>query len=151
VGCGSEVEQKPLYQMLAGRYGDGRPDRSVPVYAAGGYYYPGKNPSALKDEMRSYLDAGYTTVKMKIGGVTLAEDLARIEAVLTLLPSGEHLCVDANGRFALSAALAYARALEPYKLNRRFRGQDPGAKRRSGINRRTRYWHRAQFRSVCAV
>jgi L-alanine-DL-glutamate epimerase-like enolase superfamily enzyme len=112
----AKVEQKPLYQMLAERYGDGRPDRSVPVYAAGGYYYPGKSLSALKDEMRSYLDAGYTNVKMKIGGVALAEDLARMEAVLTLLPSGEHLCVDANGRFDLSTALAYARALNPYQL-----------------------------------
>ena len=112
----AKLEQKPLYQMLADRYGDGNPDGSVSVYAAGGYYYPGKELSALKDEMRSYLDAGYTTVKMKIGGATLAEDLARIEAVLTLLPSGDHLCVDANGRFDLSTALKYARALEPYKL-----------------------------------
>ena len=75
----------------------------VSVYAAGGYYYPGKDISALMDEMRSYLDQGYTTVKIKIGGAPLAEDLARIEAVLKLLPTGECLCVDANGRFDLSA------------------------------------------------
>ena len=112
----AKLEGKPLYRVLADRYGDGQVDGSVPVYAAGGYYYPGKDVSALKEEMRSYLDAGYTTVKMKIGGATLAEDRHRIEAVLGLLPSGDCLCVDANGRFDLSTALEYARALEPYKL-----------------------------------
>ena len=112
----AKLERRPLYQVLATRYGDGLADRSVPVYAAGGYYYPGKDVSALKAEMRSYLDAGYTTVKMKIGGATLAEDRDRIEAVLTLLPSGDRLCVDANGRFDFPSALEYARALEPYNL-----------------------------------
>ena len=112
----AKLQGKPLYQVLADRYGDGQVDRTVLVYAAGGYYYPGKGVSALKAEMRSYLDAGYTTVKMKIGGATLAEDIQRIEAVLSLLPSGDYLGVDANGRFDLPTALEYARALEPYKL-----------------------------------
>lgn len=112
----AKLQRKPLYRVLADRYGDGRVDRRVPVYAAGGYYYPGKDVSALKAEMRSYLDAGYTTVKIKIGGATVTEDRNRIEAVLTMLPSGDCLCVDANGRFDLSTALEYARTLEPYKL-----------------------------------
>jgi L-alanine-DL-glutamate epimerase-like enolase superfamily enzyme len=112
----AKIEERPLYQMLADRYRDGTADRSVSVYAAGGYYYPGKDNSALTDEMRSYLDQGYTTVKIKIGGAPLAEDQARIEAVLKLLPSGDHLCVDANGRFDLPVALTYAHALAPYKL-----------------------------------
>ncbi|HEX4748832.1 MAG TPA: mandelate racemase/muconate lactonizing enzyme family protein [Bryobacteraceae bacterium] len=112
----AKLESKPLYQVLADRYADGSVDPSVKVYAAGGYYYPGKDISALTAEMRSYLDAGYTTVKMKIGGATLEEDRNRIDAVLKLLPSGDCLCVDANGRFDLPTALEYARALEPYKL-----------------------------------
>ena len=117
----AKIANQPLYQMLADRYRDA--DRAhtqvnpqVSVYAAGGYYYPGKDNSVLTGEMRAYLDAGYTTVKMKIGGAPLPEDLARIEAVLQLLPSGDRLCVDANGRFDLPTALAYARALAPYKL-----------------------------------
>jgi L-alanine-DL-glutamate epimerase-like enolase superfamily enzyme len=67
--------------------------------------------------MRSYLDRGYTTVKMKIGGAPLAEDLRRIEAVLDVLHgAGDRLCVDANGRFDRDTALAYGRALEPFGL-----------------------------------
>ena len=113
----AKIENKPLYQVLATRYGDGHADPVVSVYAAGGYYYPGKDVTALTDEMRSYLDQGYTRVKIKIGGAPLAEDQARIEAVLKLLPSGDDLCVDANGRFDLKTALEYAQALAPYKLH----------------------------------
>src|SRR3954451_21265694 len=112
----AKIEGKPLFQSLSNRYRDGTSDRTVAVYAAGGYYYPGKDVSALTDEMRSYLAQGYTTVKMKIGGAPLAHDLERIEAVLKLLPSGENLCVDANGRFDLPTALEYAEALRPYNL-----------------------------------
>ena len=52
----AKIEGKPLFQLLADRYGDGNPNRKVFVYAAGGYYYPGKDDAQLKDEMRSYLD-----------------------------------------------------------------------------------------------
>lgn len=113
----AKIEGKPLYQVLADRYREGKPNCVVSVYAAGGYYYPGKDNSALTDEMSSYLDQGYTRVKMKIGGAPLSEDQARIEAVLKLLPNGDCLCVDANGRFGLPTALEYALALAPYKLH----------------------------------
>lgn len=112
----AKIAGQPLYQLLAERYGVGRPDPAVWVYAAGGYYYPGKDLAALQDEMRRYLDLGYATVKMKIGGAPLAEDLRRIEAVLAVVPDGQALAVDANGRFDLPTALAYAEALAPYKL-----------------------------------
>jgi L-alanine-DL-glutamate epimerase-like enolase superfamily enzyme len=61
----AKIERKPLFQLLAERYGNGTPDRKVFVYAAGGYYYPGQSHDALKDEMRSYIDRGYTVVKKK--------------------------------------------------------------------------------------
>jgi L-alanine-DL-glutamate epimerase-like enolase superfamily enzyme len=112
----AKIAGQPLSRFLAQRYRDGSVDDHVSVYAAGGYYYPGKGTPALIEEMRSYLDLGYTTVKIKIGGASLAEDIERIEAVLKLLPSGDRLCVDANGRFDLQTALDYAHALAPYKL-----------------------------------
>ena len=112
----AKIEDKPLFQLLAERYGDGRPQRKVFVYAAGGYYYPGKDDTQLKDEMRKYLDRGYSVVKMKIGGATLYEDLRRIDSVLSILQDGQRLCVDANGRFDLDTAIAYAKALSRYNL-----------------------------------
>jgi L-alanine-DL-glutamate epimerase-like enolase superfamily enzyme len=112
----AKIEGKPLFRLLAERYGDGQPNSRVFVYAAGGYYYPGKDDSQLKAEMQSYLDRGYIVVKMKIGGVPLPEDLRRIESVLGMLPAGARLCVDANGRFDLDTAVAYAKALSQYDL-----------------------------------
>jgi len=112
----AKIEEKPLYQLLAERYRGGVVDEKVFVYAAGGYYQPGKNLAALQDEMRGYLALGYTVVKMKIGGASLADDLKRIEAVLDVVGNGECLAVDANGRFDLQTAIAYAEALAPYGL-----------------------------------
>jgi L-alanine-DL-glutamate epimerase-like enolase superfamily enzyme len=66
--------------------------------------------------MRGYLDRGYTVVKMKIGGAPLAEDRQRIEAVLTEIDGRGQLAVDANGRFDLETAIAYAKALREYPL-----------------------------------
>ncbi|HWI80431.1 mandelate racemase/muconate lactonizing enzyme family protein [Ramlibacter sp.] len=112
----AKIEGKPLFQLLAERHGNGTPDPRVFVYAAGGYYYPGKDNDKLKAEMQSYLDRGYSVVKMKIGGASLAEDCNRIEAVLGMLNNGERLCVDANGRFDLKTAVDYAKALSQYDL-----------------------------------
>ncbi len=112
----AKIAVKPLFRLLAERYGDGRADPRVFVYAAGGYYYPGKDDAQLKAEMRGYLDRGYTVVKMKIGGASLAEDQRRIEAVLGMLSGGQRLAVDANGRFDMDTAIAYAKALSQYGL-----------------------------------
>ena len=107
----AKAARVPLWKLLADRYNGGNADDTAWVYAAGGYYYPGKGPNALVEEMRSYLDRGYDTVKMKIGAVPLAEDMQRIEAVLKLVGDGRRLAVDANGRFDLDTGLAYGRAL----------------------------------------
>ena len=112
----AKIAGKALFRLLAERYGDGRVNPRIFVYAAGGYYYPGKGLDGLKREMRSYLDRGYSVVKMKIGGAPLAEDQRRIEAVLEELGPGQRLAVDANGRFDLPTAIAYGQALTPYNL-----------------------------------
>jgi L-alanine-DL-glutamate epimerase-like enolase superfamily enzyme len=113
----SKAEGVPLWRLLADRYNKGQADKTAWVYAAGGYYYPDKDVGALQDEMKRYLDLGYSTVKMKIGGVPLADDVKRIEAVLKVLGGkGENLCVDVNGRYDLDEALACGDAVAPYGL-----------------------------------
>ncbi|MFJ8828191.1 mandelate racemase/muconate lactonizing enzyme family protein [Streptomyces sp. NPDC102467] len=113
----SKIAGQPLYRYLSARHGDGTPDDSVFVYAAGGYYAPGKTLADLQNEMKAFLDQGYDVVKMKIGGADLAEDLRRIEAVLEILDGdGSRLAVDVNGRFDLATALEYGKAIEPYGL-----------------------------------
>jgi L-alanine-DL-glutamate epimerase-like enolase superfamily enzyme len=112
----AKIAGVPLYRLLADRYRGGIADSKVFVYAAGGYYYPEKDLSTLQKEMLGYLALGYSVVKMKIGGAPLPEDIRRIEAVLRILKSPDQLAVDANGRFDLDTAIAYAQALGPYGL-----------------------------------
>ncbi|MDQ2762308.1 MAG: mandelate racemase/muconate lactonizing enzyme family protein [Pseudomonadota bacterium] len=111
----AKIAEKPLFRLLAERHGR-EADLRVFVYAAGGYYYPGKDLDALRTEMRRYLDRGYSVVKMKIGGASFGEDQARIEAVLAELDGRARLAVDANGRFDLETAIAYAKMLRQYDL-----------------------------------
>ncbi|WP_280562987.1 mandelate racemase/muconate lactonizing enzyme family protein [Chromohalobacter sp. 48-RD10] len=110
----AKVENKPLAQLLAERFGDGEVDSGVSVYAAGGYYHPGKEIQGLQEEMRDYLEMGYVATKMKIGGVPLKEDLARVEAALEVVGDASRLAVDANGRFDLQNTLDFADGLAPY-------------------------------------
>ncbi|MBJ8371744.1 mandelate racemase/muconate lactonizing enzyme family protein [Citrobacter cronae] len=111
----AKIANKPLFRLLAEMKGVEANPR-VFVYAAGGYYYPGKDLSALRQEMRGYLNRGYNVVKMKIGGASLEEDRRRIEAVLTEIGEEARLAVDANGRFDLETGIAYAKMLRDYPL-----------------------------------
>ena len=66
--------------------------------------------------MKHYLGLGYSCVKMKVGGVPLAEDLKRIEAVLKIVGAGDRLAVDVNGKFDLPTAIEFGKAIEGYGL-----------------------------------
>lgn len=119
----AKIAGKPLWKLLSERYNGGRSDSKILVYPGGGYYYPGKEIEGLQAEMRKYQEQGYKVVKMKVGGADLATDLKRIEAVIKIAGSGANVAVDANGRFDLKTAIAFGRAVEPYKL---FWYEEPG-------------------------
>jgi L-alanine-DL-glutamate epimerase-like enolase superfamily enzyme len=112
----AKIVDQPLHRVLAERYNDGRLSDKVFCYVGGGWYWPGQTITDLQDEMRRHLAAGYTMVKMKVGGLPVAEDCRRIEAVLKVLGSEHRLAVDANGKFDRAAALVYAKALKPFGL-----------------------------------
>ena len=112
----AKIAEQPLHRLLADRFNGGRIADKVFCYVGGGWYWPGQTIKDLQDEMRRHLDAGYTMVKMKVGGLPLEEDLRRLEAVLQVVGSPEHLAVDANCKFDRAEALRYARALSPFKL-----------------------------------
>ena len=112
----AKIAGKPLHRVLAERFNNGKLPDKVFCYVGGGWYWPGQTVKDLQDEMRHHLDAGYTLVKMKVGGLPLDEDVRRLEAVLKVVGSGEHLAVDANCKFTRAEALAYAKALSSFKL-----------------------------------
>jgi L-alanine-DL-glutamate epimerase-like enolase superfamily enzyme len=106
----AKIADRPLHRVLADRYSGGLMPGKVFCYVGGGWYWPGQTLADLQDEMRRHLAAGYTMVKMKVGGLPLAEDCRRIEAVLQVLGHERRLAVDANGKFDRDAAL------EPFGL-----------------------------------
>ena len=112
----AKIAGKPLHRVLAERFNNGKVPSSVFCYVGGGWYWPGQTIKDLQDEMRRHLDAGYTLVKMKVGGLPIDDDVRRLEAVLKVVGSGDHLAVDANCKFDRAEALAYAKALAPFKL-----------------------------------
>ncbi|AFK61542.1 mandelate racemase [Advenella kashmirensis WT001] len=111
-----KLQDCPVSQLIRQRYRLDHDGHRVFVYAAGGYYYEGEGSRKLKEELQSYRDSGFTMYKMKIGGASLSEDMRRIEDALTVAGEGWNLAVDANGRFDLAAARAYARSIQPYQL-----------------------------------
>lgn len=111
----AKLRDEPACVTIA-RHAGRVPAPTVPVYAAGGYYYAEGGAEQLRAEMRGYLDLGYDAVKMKIGGAALGEDLMRIEAVIDIVGDAGRVAVDANGRFDRDEATRWAAALAPYGL-----------------------------------
>jgi L-alanine-DL-glutamate epimerase-like enolase superfamily enzyme len=76
----AKARRLPLHALLTQRYGHGSPSGHVFCYVGGGWYRPGQTLDDLRDEMRRHRDAGYSMLKMKIGGASIDEDRRRIEA-----------------------------------------------------------------------
>jgi len=112
----AKIEDQPLHRVLAARYSGGISPQSVPCYVGGGWYEPGKGIRELQNEIRARLDEGYRTMKIKVGGAPISEDLKRVEAALKVVAGSDNLAVDANAGFDRERALAYAKALGPYRL-----------------------------------
>jgi L-alanine-DL-glutamate epimerase-like enolase superfamily enzyme len=112
----AKLADEPAWATLAKASGRPATLSPVDVYAAGGYYYAAGSGHSLADELRRYRDLGYQAFKMKIAGASLAEDMRRIEEALSVAGEGSRLAVDANGRFDLATATAYAQAMADYGL-----------------------------------
>ena len=112
----AKIEDLPLHVVLANQFFGGAVRKEIPCYVGGGWYAPNKGIPELLDEIRTRLDQGYTTMKIKVGGAPVAEDIARLEASLKVVGGGQNLAVDANAGLSPERSLAYAKALQPYNL-----------------------------------
>src|SRR5260221_12715820 len=72
----AKIAGKPLFRLLAERHKRSA-NPKVFVYAAGGYYYPRKDLSALPGEMRGFLGPGSNVVQMKNRRAPNAENRQR--------------------------------------------------------------------------
>jgi L-alanine-DL-glutamate epimerase-like enolase superfamily enzyme len=105
----------PLWAYLAERYGRATENR-VNIYASGGHYRATDDIGQLREDIRRAIARGHCRFKIKIGGIPLADDVRRIESVLSILESGMSLAVDGNGTFSRATAFAYAEALSNLPL-----------------------------------
>ena len=100
----------PLYKYLGAAVHD-----SVPAYASGGYYLPGKTPKKLGAEMAGYVKAGFRAVKMKVGRLSPREEEARVRAARAAIGPDVELMLDANNAWHdLTEAMRYIERFEPY-------------------------------------
>jgi L-alanine-DL-glutamate epimerase-like enolase superfamily enzyme len=111
-----KITGRPVWQLLSERYNGGKHLDKVPCYVGGGWYLPGNKLSDLEDELHRHRDAGYRMVKIKSGGLSLADDAKRVEAGLKIVGGGDHLAVDFNCALADGRAEEYAKAYAPYRL-----------------------------------
>ncbi|PKP82662.1 MAG: mandelate racemase [Alphaproteobacteria bacterium HGW-Alphaproteobacteria-18] len=111
----AKISDEPAASVIARNFAR-VPSDKVSVYAAGGYYYPNEGANRLRDELKSYQDLGFDKFKIKVGGVSIQEDIARLETALKQAGSGRNISVDANGRFDLDGALSLGEILKPYDL-----------------------------------
>jgi len=100
----------PLYKLLGG-YRD-----RVPVIAIGGYYEAGKDQGGLNDEMRHYRELGMAGVKMKVGRVSVAEDIERVRAVREEVGDLFVIACDANQAWTPQQAIEFCRGVEPLNI-----------------------------------
>ncbi len=99
----------PLHRLLGG-YRD-----RVPCYVTCAYYRDGKDLVELRDEMQKLKGQGHTGFKAKVGGVTLAEDMKRLEVVRDVIGSDNDLMIDVNRAWDLATATEAIGLLEPLK------------------------------------
>jgi L-alanine-DL-glutamate epimerase-like enolase superfamily enzyme len=92
----------PLYRLLGGY------TNQVPAYVTGGYYTPGRGIPELVAECQGYVEAGYKAVKLKVGGTTLGEDVARVKAVRQALGDDVNIMLDANRAWDVKTAIEAA-------------------------------------------
>lgn len=98
----------PLYKLLGGFR------NSVPTYIAGGYYEEGKGLNELAQEMRENVEMGARAIKMKVGAVSIREDVERVRVVREAIGPDVKLMVDANCAYKLYEAIQLAKKIEPY-------------------------------------
>jgi L-alanine-DL-glutamate epimerase-like enolase superfamily enzyme len=112
----AKILDRPLWHVLAERFNGGVHPKKIPCYVGGGWYRPEGDLAGLSDEVKRHLQAGYTHIKIKVGGAPIKDDLARIETAIALMAGADHLAVDANAAFSKDRTRDYARALAPIGL-----------------------------------
>jgi len=114
---------QPLCTLLGGNI-----STPVTAYASGGYYAPGKDLDGLREEVQSWVDLGFTAVKIKAGKLSLKEEERRVAAVRDVVGDECLLMLDLyNSMRTLGEAIEFANMYKyynPYWIEDPFKPDD---------------------------
>ena len=100
----------PVWRLL------GSGTKEIHAYASGGYYRADKPAEIIADEMAAYMEEGFTAVKMKTGGLPLAQDVDRVRRAREAIGDKAQLLIDASRSYSLMQAVDAIHAFEPYNV-----------------------------------
>jgi D-galactarolactone cycloisomerase len=109
----SYTDITPLVNVVKGGLSDGGYRNKVPCYVTCAYYRDGKDNAELRDEIQMLVEQGHKGFKGKVGGLSLKEDIARMEIVREIIGPDNDLMIDVNRAWDLKTAIEGARLLEP--------------------------------------
>jgi D-arabinonate dehydratase len=102
---------RPVWALLGGAL-----RRRVPAYVTGFYYRDGECPDDLVREAAMYLEQGYRTLKVKVGGLTPEADAERVGVIRKAVGQDVALMLDANQGWNLPTAVRAARLCAPHDI-----------------------------------
>jgi L-alanine-DL-glutamate epimerase-like enolase superfamily enzyme len=106
----AKMQRLPLWRSISAYYGVRDASPEIAVYASCGHFLAG---TSLETEVARVRDAGYSAVKIKLGGVDVSDDARRVETVST---QGIKIAVDVNGMLAPHIAERWFAALDAFGL-----------------------------------
>jgi D-arabinonate dehydratase len=96
--------ERPVWALLGGAL-----RQTVPAYVTGFYYRDGERPDDLAREAAMYLEQGYRTVKVKVGGLPPEADAERVGRIRRAVGPDVAIMLDANQGWNLPTAIRAAR------------------------------------------
>lgn len=107
-----DLRGKALGLPVAELYG-GRLRERVPAYASAMNYQEGLDPEQhYPEEAGHFVEQGFRALKMRLGGLPMARDVAAATAVREIVGPSIRLMADGNGAYSLSTAIQMGRELE---------------------------------------
>lgn len=101
---------RPVWELLGGV------QSKAPIYASGGLYRDNYTLDDLRKEAQAYRVAGFNGMKMKVCGVSLAEDIKRVHAARQGLGRDAWLWLDAVNQLSVQSARTFWTAMEPFDV-----------------------------------
>ena len=95
---------RPVWALLGGALRE-----RVPAYVTGFYYRDGERPDDLVREAAMYVEQGYRTVKVKVGGLSPEADAERVGRIRKAVGGDVAIMLDANQGWNLPTAVRAAK------------------------------------------